>query len=61
MLWIIAISGYLAGSLGISVALGARLRIESLEQELAYWRRLGASVPLHSWWHPQPGPRFVAF
>ena len=32
---IIAISGYLIGAVGIGMALGARLRIESLEQEIA--------------------------
>ena len=32
---IIAISGYLIGAVGIGMALGARLRIASLEQEIA--------------------------
>ena len=42
MLWIIAIVGCLIGSLGMAMALGARLRIASLEQELAHCRRMGA-------------------
>lgn len=37
MLSIIVVGGYLMGVLGIAVALGARLRIASLEQELAQW------------------------
>ena len=32
---IIAISGYLIGAVGIGMALGARLKIDSLEQEIA--------------------------
>jgi hypothetical protein len=37
--WVIAACGCLIGILGIGVALGARLRIASLEQELTLlWR-----------------------
>ncbi len=61
MLWIIAIGGYLVGSLGASMAFGARLRIASLEQELAHWRRLGALATPRGSWYPKRGPRFVAF
>ena len=39
MLWL-AIGGYLVGLLGTGVAFGARLRIASLEQELAHYQRL---------------------
>lgn len=39
MLWI-AIGGYVVGVLGTAVALGARLRIASLEQELAQCEQL---------------------
>ncbi len=45
MLPIIAIGGYLVGVLGIAVALGARLRIASLEQELAQWQCLYQETP----------------
>ena len=53
MLWV-AIGGYLIGMLGTSVALGSRLRIASLEQELALcqWltqraRQEGGRQPAH--------------
>lgn len=39
LLWI-AIGGYLVGVLGVAVALGARLRIASLEQERVHYSRL---------------------
>ena len=49
MLSIIVVGGYLMGVLGIAVALGARLRIASLEQELAQWlwlHRAATATPL---------------
>jgi hypothetical protein len=39
LLWI-AIGGYLFGVLGVAVALGARLRIASLERERVQYRRM---------------------
>ena len=44
MLWIIAAGGCLVGILGIGSAVGTRLRVVSLEQELAHWHRIEASA-----------------